>query len=449
METKKLSLMIILSALTLVGFIFTIFWTSSVWLLLLTLVVLGVFAWSFFNPALAFIALVVIRTAADFLTDQKLFDFGIFSLNFTSFIGLVVLLFALVVFVEQKGWKHKIPLLIPWAIFLGLAFVFIFFSVNTIISLVEFLRWSSFLSLFILGFFLFPGGKNTTTLIKAVIFSSVIPTLVALIQGLNNTGVFDGDRWRVNGTFVHPNMLAFYLVFIITLALFIFLTLRKQAVEKYFYLLFSLPLILALGLTYTRGAWLCLFTILFLIGLIRFRIFLVSALFIISLAYIIVLPFQERVNSLFTFSSTDSTVWRLDLWRDALSYSKDNQLKGYGPGTSAIIIAQNRSLLLGSSEPHNDYIKIILETGLIGLAAYLFLITSLVFRLAQGFKQEIWPRRRLLFMFMMIFSFALYLFSSGDNILKDSSLQWVFWALNGALMCSYARLKKETDLVVE
>lgn len=449
METKKLSLALVLIILTFIGFVLTIFWTSSLWLLFLTLIVLGIFAWSFFNPVLAFIALIILRTAADFLTDQKLFDFGVLSINFTSFVGLIVLLFALVVFVRQKGWEHKIPLLIPWAIFLGLAFIFIFFSVNRIVSLVEFLRWSSFLSLFILGFFLFPGGKKTTTLIKVIIFSSVLPTIVALIQGLNNTGVFDGERWRVNGTFVHPNMLAFYLVFIITLALFIFLTLRKQAVEKYFYLLFSLPLILALGLTYTRGAWLCLFTVLFLIGLVRFRTFLIGVLFVISLAYLVVIPFQERINSLFTFSSTDSTVWRLDLWRDALSYSEDNQLKGYGPGTSAIIIAQNRSPLLGSSEPHNDYIKIVLETGLVGLVAYLFLIISLIFRLAQGFKREVWPRRRLLFMFMMIFSFALYLFSSGDNILKDSSLQWVFWSLNGALMCSYVRLKKETDLVVE
>lgn len=449
METKKTGLALILIALTLAGFALTIFWTSSLWLLFLTLIVLGVFAWSFFNPLAAFIVLVILRTAADFLTDQKLFYFGDLSINFTSFVGLIVLLFALAVFIKQKGWQHKIPLFIPWIIFLGLAFIFIFFSINKVVSLVEFLRWSSFLSLFILGFFLFPGGKKTTTLIKAIIFSSAIPTLVALVQGLNNTGVFDGERWRVNGTFVHPNMLAFYLVFIITLALFIFLTLRKQAVEKYFYLLFSLPLIFALGLTYTRGAWLCLFVVLFLIGLLRFRFFLLSSLLIIFLAYLTVMPFQERVNSLFAFSSTDSTVWRLDLWRDAWGYSRGNQLKGYGPGTSAIIIAQNRSPLLGSSEPHNDYIKLVLETGLIGLTAYLFLIISLIYRLAQGFKKEVWPRRRLLFMFMMIFSFALYLFSSGDNILKDSSLQWVFWALNGALMCSYARLKKETDLVVE
>jgi len=449
MEIKKQFWPLLLGLFLIVAFLISIFWTEPVGLLLLTLATLGVFMWSFVAPRSAFVLLIAIRTAVDWLTDLEIFNLGQFSVNFTSLIGLLVIIFAIFIFIKEQGWKNRPPLLNNWLLFLSLAIVFSLFSFSFSVSLVEVFRWLSFFALFILGFFLFQGGQKTTLLIKTLIFSSLIPLIVSIFQIITNPGVFDGERWRIAGTFVHPNMLAFYLVFIITLVLFIFLTLKKEAVEKYFYLIFSLPLLIVLLFTYTRGAWLCLIMVLFLIGLGRFRLFLLSAFLILILFYVSFLPFQERVNSLIPFSASDSTVWRLDLWRDSWSYAQNNLVIGHGPGTASLVISQNRSHLLGSSEPHNDYIKIILEMGLIGLATYVLLILSLWWKLWQGYLHEKWPRRKLLFLFMLIFSIALYLSSAGDNILKDSSLQWSFWALIGALMHSYYRIHKDKgDLVV-
>jgi O-antigen ligase len=449
METKNRFVALTLAVFFLISFILAIFWPGSVGVLLLTLAVLGILAVSFFYPRAAFIALIIIRTAADFLTNQEIFHLGALSVNFTSLVGVIVLVFAVTVFIKEKGWRQVLPLVPNWLVFLGLAFVLIFFSISPFASLVEFLRWSSFFALFILGFFLFRGSRPLTTLIRVLIFSSLIPTLAALWQALNGQGVFDGERLRVNGTFVHPNMLAFYLVFVATLSLFIFLTLKKQAVEKYVYLVLAFPLLAALILTYTRGAWLCLFFILFWIGLKRFRLFLTTALLLLAMFYVVAPPFQERLNSLASFSASDSTVWRLDLWRDALSYTPGHLAVGYGPGTAPLVIGQYRSYVLGSSEPHNDYIKLLLEVGIFGLVAYVWLAIGLLRRLYQGYRQEKFSRRRLLFLFMLIFSASLFLFSAGDNILKDSSLQWSFWALNGALLYAGLQAKcAKADMVV-
>lgn len=435
--------------LILAAFLLTIFWTNSLGLLFLLWLLFGIFILSFFYPLPALAAMIVLRTATDFLTDQEIFHLGSLSVNFTSLAGLLVIIFALTVYLRAKGWQKKIPLAANWLLFLLAAIALTAFSINFKSSLVEILRWSSFFALFILGFFLGRGGKRTTTIIKTLIFSSIIPVLVALSQALSGNGFFDGTRWRVNGTFTHPNMLGFYLVYVLTLSLFIFLTLRRQVVEKYFYLLFSLPLFAVLILTYTRGAWVALGIVLILIGLFRFRLFLFSSLAVLILFYAIFNPFQERVNSLLSFSASDSTVWRLDLWRDALDYSQAHPLVGYGPGTAIQVIGQNRPVVLGSSEPHNDFIKILLETGLIGLAAFSLMILFLLFNLWRGYRQETGPRRRLLFMFLLIFSASFYLMSAGDNLLKDSSLQWSFWVLIGALMFSRAELKKtKPDLIV-
>jgi len=388
-----------------------------------------------------FIIFIVIRTAADFLTDKVLFQVGTLAVNFTSLIGLIIIIFALVVFIHSGAWREKLPLVRSWLIFLLLTAVLIGFSLDLKISLTEWLRWSSFFALFVLGFCLWRGGKNVTILIKTLIFSSFIPMLAALWQTASDSGFFDGERLRANGTFVHPNMLAFYLVFVITLSLFIFLTLRREAVEKYFYLLLVLPLIATLIFTYTRGAWLCLSLTLLLIGLTRFRIFLISALLVLAIFYMGFPVIQERVNSLASFSATDSTVWRLDLWRDAFSYSSVHPLVGYGPGMAETVIGNNRSVILGSSEPHNDYIKIILETGALGLAAYLLLIVSLLANLWRAWRRENKPRQKLLFLFLLIFSLSFYIMSAGDNLLRDSALQWSFWALIGAAMYAYGQLK--------
>lgn len=449
MENTKRLFALAAAIFLVASFVLTIFWTQGLGLLLLTILALGAFTASFFYPRAAFAFLIIMRTAADFLTGQALFSVGGLSVNFTSLMGAIVIMFAIIVFIRNKGWQVKTPLAISWLLFLGLAAVLSFNSISLSASLVEFLRWLSFFALFILGFYLFRGSKILTSLIRILIASSLIPTLVALWQALNQQGVFDGERWRLNGTFVHPNMLAFYLVFVITLACFIFLSLKKQAVEKYIYLVLAIPFLAVLILTYTRGAWLCLFVVFFLIGLTRFRAFLLAGLGLIIIFYIAFIPFQDRVNSLFSFSATDSTVWRIDLWRDAVGYAKSRPIFGYGPGTADIVISNNRSAILGSSEPHNDYIKILLETGVIGLAAYLSLLANLLWRMKQGFQNEKWPRRKLLFLFMLIFSGSLYLFSAGDNILKDSSLQWSFWALCGAMMFAYLESKSDkADMTV-
>lgn len=450
MSNKNQALFIVFTFALMAFLIFSLFWSKGPGLLLLIFAVMVIFLASFFYPRPAFIALIVLRTASDFLTDTEIFSLGHLSVNFTSLVGAVALIFAAVVFFRNKAWQEKIPLLFNWVIWLGLALVLIMSSLSPAVSLTEYLRWSSFFSLFILGFCLFRNGRQTTLLLKTLVFSSLIPTAVALWQALSGQEFFDGERWRVSGTFTHPNMLAFYLVFVITLTLFVFLTLRKETVQKYFYLLLSLPLITALILTYTRGAWVALLVVIFLIGLARYRLFLISVLGLAFILYALFLPFQERASSLISFSASDSTVWRLDLWRDAWGYAQNNLLLGTGPGTAPLVIAANRPPDLGSSEPHNDYIKVILETGLVGLAIYVTLIAALFWHLWRGFRLEKLPRRRLLFLFMLIFSVGLYLASIGDNILKDSSLQWSFWSLIGALMYSYSCLRTDkSDLATQ
>jgi len=88
-----------LIAIVLIGlFLFSLFLAPSALSVFLLAIVLAILILSFFYPRLAFIALIVLRTATDFLTATDIVKIGDWSLNFTSLMGMTVILFALHIF---------------------------------------------------------------------------------------------------------------------------------------------------------------------------------------------------------------------------------------------------------------------------------------------------------------------------------------------------------------
>jgi O-antigen ligase len=345
----------------------------------------------------------------------------------------------------EKGIELKhVPLFRPWFYFLGIIAILSLFSFSRKASAVEFFRLLSFFSAFIFAYFSFNTPKLLTHLSKAIIFSALIPASVAWWQLINRGGFFDGERWRLLGTFVHPNMLAFYLVFAITLSLFVVLNLKKGSIEKIPYGLLVLFFVVPLLFTYTRAAWLSLAFILFFLGVFRFRKLLLISIASIFILYFFVPFFQERVATLASIGASDSSAWRLQLWTDMFTYIKSNPWFGYGPGTASIFIQKNIPRFLIATEPHNDYLKIWLESGIFALLSYLYLYLSYIKKFWQGFRREDRPRLKMLLLFVMLFAISLGGASFTDNILKDAVLQWVFWALSGGILAAMVHhLKKQ------
>jgi O-antigen ligase len=66
-------------------------------------------------------------------------------------------------------------------------------------------------------------------------------------------------------------------------------------------------------------------------------------------------------------SGSGSALWRIQHWRDiVVAYSKGTtveQVFGFGPGSSIAVV----EIL-----PHNEYLRMLFEEGLVGLALFLF-----------------------------------------------------------------------------
>jgi len=85
-----------------------------------------------------------------------------------------------------------------------------------------------------------------------------------------------------------------------------------------------------------------------------------------------------------------------------------------------------QNLFDNTSEAHNDFIKVLFESGLIGLALFVSIFAALLY------QQIAWGRRHGWSNIVFIASLVAYLVMSGsDNLLHHTPAVWWLWALWG------------------
>ncbi len=400
----------------------------------------------FFNQKLAIFLLILLRPCLDYLTKESLFTIEKISINFAALFGAFALLFALILSIKNLKKVKQLPLLIPWILFLSITFINIFTSFDFLISSKEWIRLLSIFSLYILGYLIIKTKKDLVSLVKIIILSTLVPSLFALFQCYTQTGMsipFEGIYNRIYGTFTHPNLFAYYLIMPIFLSITVLITENKKSISNLLLSIYLLFLFYLLILTYTRGAWLAFIISILIITLIRSRILSVLIVIIFFSSYTIINPINTRINDLIRNDPYGSIQWRIDLWEDSLKYSKQNFIIGYGTGTANELILKNRGEKFGSTDSHNDYLKILLENGIIGLFLYLNLIIALIKNLFTKYKLLLKPKIKIFILVIFSISISIYSMSAVDNIIRNTALQWSFWIIIGGVMASIKPITKK------
>ncbi|MEF3692023.1 MAG: O-antigen ligase family protein [Candidatus Moraniibacteriota bacterium] len=394
----------------------------------------------FTKPLYGLFLLLLVRPTLDIFTHQAVFSWGNFSLNIASLSAVLIISFSFLISLTNLKKFSAIPLKKSWLLFIFLSFISIFYSLYLSLSLIEWLRILSIFSLYCLGFILIKNPAELKRLILIIVLSALIPGLVAFFQFFNHTGMTIIDENisnRIFGTFAHPNLLAYYLIIPLALSVLLILERPKKLFYSSFLKIIFIYLFILLLLTYTRGAWVVFLIIIILFGIVRYRKLLLASLLGMFLLYLLIPPIQTRINNLFEYDPFSSITWRINLWKDALHYSQEKVIGGHGLGTANSVILDRRGEKLGSPDPHNDYLKILLENGLIGLSAYLILISNLLLTLFFGFKKSSENFSKNLYLLFLGIALALYFMSFADNILRNTALQWAFWVLLGGLFSAY------------
>ena len=279
-------------------------------------------------------------------------------------------------FAEPISRRVAVPRFVwPVAAFVGAGALSILVAKNQIGAIEDVIRFATLVLIVLVLNQLLTTRRELKHLLTAVYVSLAIPAIVGAYQVATKTGFHESaDFSRVRGTFDHPNPFAIYLTMLIVMGVALVLKVERRSVKLALLGAISLCGIF-LVLTYTRSAWIATIAGLLVVAFFEGKRLLPLMGFAVVLVVMLVPSVAMRFSDLSTETTQsgaagNSLVWRFEYWQQALQLS-ENPIVGAGLRT----VQASTDV---SKEPHNDFIRVYVETGLIGLSAYLWFLFSLV-----------------------------------------------------------------------
>lgn len=303
-------------------------------------------------------------------------------------------------------------------------------SIAPLDTLKEWVRLASGLALFVLARPLAANPTRRPALVWAIFLAALAPLALEFFQLATGTGYFfvgladTAYAFRAQGTFGHPAILASFLLVVIALAGALWLTpdgsARGRLAPPGRTTAFAMLTLAGLGLllTLARAQWLGLWaTVVVLLAFRRPRWLWLAVL--LPLALLALPPIRERLTSA---DAQDSVTWRWELWQVGVGLIDLTRVVGRGLSTFPVYVEQVLPPRY-VAPPHNDYLKVLIETGLLG--ALTWAGWQLRWLLAAARRARANP-----------YALALVATVAGglvvsltDNYVQYTSVQWYVWVL--------------------
>ncbi|WP_089173834.1 O-antigen ligase family protein [Bosea sp. AS-1] len=231
------------------------------------------------------------------------------------------------------------------------------------------------------------------------IASSIPPLLYAFVDIAR--GVSDLDEFRLQSTFSHANIYAFYLGLVLGLGLYVRSSQIVQVSGRVRTLVtLYLPLLMMfLLLTKTRSAWgVC--GVMFLVYALRIDRRFLAGLLLVPVIFIVNPSLMDRLTDVTAATEVDSFsqlndsnrlnsyVWRQALWESAIPEVLEQPVLGHGlesfkPATPSFFPLVSPEGIDG----HNFYLQMSFELGLLGFLALIWLLGCVAWCLAKGLRR--------------------------------------------------------------
>jgi len=297
--------------------------------------------------------------------------------------------------------------------------------------------------IYLFCFILLDSPEKNRKMICAILFSSLVPLWVGFYQAARPAvNIFTPGYNRIYALTPHPNAYAYYLVAIAMFILTWLFYYKPLRVVLPLFILF-IAVIISLLLTYTRGAWLAM-----ALGIAVFMLILRDRLkqrpvlmLILTLGggalilyFILSLRGLERISA-FSDVKSDSLWTRVLLWRVYFKEFVKHPLIGQGLASCNLISQKNIGYLY---EPHNDYLKLLVESGIFALCAYLGIIFSLLKFLFYKYKNYFSRPESILAAGAVSVIFCFALGQSMDNLFNADTVFSYFWFFIG-VSCAFLK----------
>jgi hypothetical protein len=249
-------------------------------------------------------------------------------------------------------------------------------------------------SIFALGIIVYNsrGAISTHIATRLIQIAGVGAAVLAIYQLMTHSGLLIAGQIRSNGTFTHPNGAAVYFAIATIVSLWSYLDSGRRRSDAVLSALFAAATVT----TFSLSGLACLLAMLVVFGAIRsgsYRMkFGAYAIAVSVVVAFLATPLgAERVanESSTQISSTEtrgtantSLAWRFYKWRTLIPEWERNPILGQGLGTT-ITVEGTSEYITGGKVPHNEYVRYLVETGVLGLAIVLWAIIALFRRLSR------------------------------------------------------------------
>lgn len=333
----------------------------------------------------------------------------IYGIPITGIMALVLIGYTSIwIFVVGK-FKAMVPNVLP-LYFLSLAALLSF--INTV-SLYESVSGMAKLMTAVMAYVLIyniaASEKDARKILIVITLSTILPMLVGYYQFIAGAGgkAIGGETNRVIGTLGFANAFGIYLALSLGAAIMLLLHPRWK-VNKYFLGAIIASIIACSVLSLNRGTWIALasaicISTLFYLNKVKLRYIIFGVLVVgVVFSKVIIDRFGQLEDRGYTNQNTFER--RVEYWKITLDFVPEHAIVGWGIGTA-------QEVMLGKFDvadvTHNDYLRLQLETGILGLGAYVtFLgrIAWLVYR--RRIYMQLWyinyPMMIVIIYFMII-----------------------------------------------
>lgn len=422
------------------------------------------------HPFAGTLGLIILNiVAADWGQAFVLFPGTPYNINQAGMANLVMTGLAALYILRRR--PKLAPLTAPFAAFLTAGLLSIPFSSSPFAGLREWTRMLPLAALYVVAADLFRGAPSRArTWIWAIVASSVWPAIVSVYQGLTNRGyhnVISGPgQNRVFGTLAHPITYGAYLGMIIALTVYLSGEPRRKGL-RIALAVWGIGSLALLFFSHSRGPALAIVGSLIALAVLarrespKWR----SAVVGTAVVFLAVVLLAGRIQDLLTpflyrtveplpagqvkpprptptpsasvqpipatpqpgpAPALNSLSWRLNLWRFALDLALERPLLGLGLGGFS---DQSPRLVGFPVTPHNDFVRVFVEMGILGLGAFLWLWGALAWRLGRFWRHAADRRRSLLAATLGAVAAGYLMNCLAADMLNNPTAGWVFWPL--------------------
>ena len=374
----------------------------------------------------AVLALLLVRATIDVTATIPLISASRSSnVNAAAMMSLLVIAVAFAHIAINRVDVLRIPLAKLFLAVLGISILGLLVAPDRAAAVQDWLRLAGVFMLYVLVVDLIHTREDARRFITVMALSAVVPLALGAYQAVTDSGNHDtAGLNRIYGTFVHPSPYASYLVQLLPLAVVLFIHTRMRLARVALGVLIPL-MIFSVYATQTRAAWIGLAVVVIVFAGMRARWTLLFMPLIAGALFFALPGVESRFGEV--GNNYSSVLWRQNQWEQSISIASPVQLVTTGAGLAAI------DTRLGNLA-HNEYIRLLVETGLAGLAAMLLLYARL-FRVAlRGYHDARSPfERDLMLAFTMTFA-ARAVIALTDNLVAFPVLEWYFWSFAAVIV---------------